>query len=252
MRGILVNVIGNVDDDIQADHINRAEGRRSGPTNDWARHSIDFFNRESALPHQCDGLQRRKQADAIRDEIGSVFRTHNAFSQHHFGEPLKFGKRLRIGLRRCNDFEQLHISRRIEEVRAKPVAPEIITVIFGQRCDRKPGCVGCHKRPWSASGVDSRQQLLLNRGFFNDSFDNPVGFLDTSQVLIKIAYANPPDVLRHEKRRRRTVLQRSQSGLSLFGGHIQQEHGYSGVCQVCGDLRAHRARAKYCRFLDHQ
>src|SRR2546428_333928 len=81
ISGILEDVAGNVDEDIQADHIDRAESRRLGSANQGSRQPVNFFDRESALPHQLNGLQRSKQADPIRDEIGGVFRAHDPFAQ---------------------------------------------------------------------------------------------------------------------------------------------------------------------------
>src|SRR5207249_7015787 len=47
--------------------------RSSDLANQGSRQPVNFFDRESALPHQLNGLQRSKQADPIRDEIGGVF-----------------------------------------------------------------------------------------------------------------------------------------------------------------------------------
>ena len=240
-----------MDEDIQADHIDRAESRRLGSANQGSRQPVNFFDRESALPHQLNGLQRSKQADPIRDEIGGVFRAHDPFAQDDFGESLKFRERVGVRFGRRNDFEQLHISRRIEEMRSKPALPEIVAPVLCKSGDREARSVRRHERAWLSGRVDGLEQFPFDFEVFHHGFDDPIGILDASDVVVEGAYADLPYVFWHEERRRRALFEATQSGSSLLLSHVQQKYGQAGIRHVPGDLRSHRARAENRNFPDH-
>jgi len=128
-----MDVVCHVDKDVQADHIDCAERRCLGTADEGSRQPVYFFDRETALLHQLNGLQRGKQPDAVRDEVRRIFRVDDPFSKHDVGKSFEFRKRCAIGFRSWNHFQQFHVSGRIEEMRSKPVPPEILASAFSER-----------------------------------------------------------------------------------------------------------------------
>ena len=76
------------------------------------------------------------EADVIADEVRRVLGNHDAFAQTMVGKMRHCVHDLRQGLRRRNHFEQMQISRRVEEVRAEPVLSEVVAAPFGERRNR--------------------------------------------------------------------------------------------------------------------
>ena len=75
-------------------------------------------------------------ADAVGDEIGRVLGAHYALAQYavaEIGERIEdFGPRGRAG----NQFDQLHVARRVEEMRAGPMLLEFGGEAGGDLADR--------------------------------------------------------------------------------------------------------------------
>ena len=92
-----------------------------------------------------------------------------------------------IGVGRGNHFQQAHVARRIEEVRAKPVAAEIVGEAFGDLGHRQAAGVGGDDGAGLANGFDLAQQLALDLQVFDDGFDDPVDFGELRQIVFEVA-----------------------------------------------------------------
>jgi hypothetical protein len=68
---------------------------------------------------------------------------------------------VRLRLRCRDDFQQVEIARRVEEVGAEPVLPEIVAPPFGERGDRNARRVGTDNRAGAARGINLLQQAAL-------------------------------------------------------------------------------------------
>ena len=81
-------------------------------------------------------------ADAVGDEIGRILGAHHALAQRavaEIGERVEhFGPRGRAG----NQLDQLHVTRRIEEMRAGPMLLEFGGEPGGDLADGQAGGVG--------------------------------------------------------------------------------------------------------------
>ena len=127
---------------VEADDIGGAEGGRLGPADGRAGAGVDFLDGHAEAGHQRERSEHGKGADAIGDEIGSVLGADDAFAEAaiaEIGERVEdFGRSGRAG----NQFDQLHVARRIEEMRAGPMLLEIVVEAFGDLADGQAGGVG--------------------------------------------------------------------------------------------------------------
>ena len=80
-----------MNEDVEADHIHRAECRCFRASDERPGQSVDFLDRESALLHQLNRFESGKKSDSIRDEIRSVVRMHHAFAKRNLCELFEFG-----------------------------------------------------------------------------------------------------------------------------------------------------------------
>ena len=74
-----------------------------------------------------------------------------------------------------DDLDELQVARRVEEVRAEPVPPEIVAASLGERRDRNARRVRRDDRARPADGVDALEQRALDVELLDDGFDDPVG-----------------------------------------------------------------------------
>ena len=137
----------------------------------------------------------------------------------------------------------MQIPRRIEEVRAEPVPPEVLATAFGQRRKWNPRRVrtddGSGLR--TASTRSSRARLTSNRSTTASTIQSAV---ERSRVL-----SNPPVTMRLA-----TSASKNGSGFSAFARfspfappsvvEVEQRHRQAGVGDVRGNLRAHRPGAE--------
>ena len=67
----------------------------------------------------------------------------------------------RIGFRRGNDFQQPHVTRRIEEMCSEPGAAKVVGKSFGNFADRQAAGVGRDDGARLADGFDFLQQSCV-------------------------------------------------------------------------------------------
>ena len=97
----------------------------------------DFLDRHIERLHLIDRVHHRERADAVGDEVRRVFRPHDALAEplvaNFFQRREHFGARFRAR----DQFHQLHVARRIEEVRPGPVLLKILRAAFGDQVNRQ-------------------------------------------------------------------------------------------------------------------
>jgi len=94
------------------------------------------------LLHQSHHVEYGKCADAVCDEVGSVFCQHDALAELCVAKVGNGFRSARVGIGRGDEFKQAHVARRIEEVGAKPGAAEVGRKSLGDFCHGKPAGVG--------------------------------------------------------------------------------------------------------------
>ena len=115
------------------------ERRRLRPAQRGAGADVDFFKRHAQVAHQVNGIQHRVRADAVGDEMQSILGDDDSLAKLVIAE---MGERLdHVGLRggTGNNFDELQVARRIEEVRACPVVLPLCRQAFGDAVHGETG-----------------------------------------------------------------------------------------------------------------
>ena len=97
----------------------------------------------------------------VADEVRRVLGDDDALAEMMIGEVGDRGDDGGIGLRRRNQLEQPQVARRVEEVRAQPVAAELVAAALRQRADRNARGVGADDRAGPARGLNPGEQRCL-------------------------------------------------------------------------------------------
>ena len=166
-----------------------------------------------------------------------------------------FGRSFRAG----DDFDEFHVARRIEKVRAGPVLLELFRQTFGDEVNGQAGGVGGDDGTGLAELCDFGEQAAFDFQIFGDDLDDPVGVGDARKIVFKIADGNFGSESGREK----------CGGLGFFGGveagehdfvavggsgvfrnDVEQQAGEAGVGKMSGDACAHGAGAENDCFLD--
>ncbi len=139
---ILRHVRNHMPEDIEADEVDGAEGGRARPAHGLSGERVDFFDGQVHLLHQSHHVEYGKCADAVCDEVGSVFCQHDALAELCVAKVGNGFDQRGVGIGRGDEFKQAHVARRIEEVGAKPGAAEVGRKSLGDFCHGKPAGVG--------------------------------------------------------------------------------------------------------------
>ena len=159
----------------------------------------------------------------------------------------------------ANDFDEFHVARRIEKVRAGPVLLKFFGQAFGDQMDRKAGGIGGNDGAGLAELRDLGQQAALDLQIFGDHFDDPVRIGDARQIILKIADRYFGSQRGRKKRGGLRFFRGFKAGehdfVAIGGGgvlrnDVEQQAGQAGIGKVCGDARAHGAGAENNGFLN--
>ncbi len=162
----------------------------------------------------------------------------------------------RVRLGRGNDLQQPHVARRVEEMRSEKALRHPVrrrSQGSGDLLDRQPGGIGGQHRARSQVRHHALQQRALDFEILGDRFNHPVALRQFGQVVFKVARREERGQSRLVKRCRLRFAQRVNRRHGQFvsrlravlGHHVEQQRRNSGIGQVSGDARAHRARAKH-------
>ena len=166
-----------------------------------------------------------------------------------------------IRIWRRNDFQQPHVARWIEKVRAEPIPAEILRKSFCNFRHRQPAGIGGDNGSRPAHRLHFAQQLALQLQVFDHRFDDPVGAGHELQVIFKVANSDQPRQPRLKKGRRFRFSRAFQPGRGnavalipirpgICGNHVQQPAGNPGIGQVRGNPRPHGPRSQHRHAID--
>src|SRR5581483_2407981 len=159
---VSLHVVHYVPQHVQPDQINGAEGCRLRPAHGRARERVHLLDAQVQRLHQAHHVEHGERANAIGDEVGRVLRMDDALAQSNVAEVFDGRHRLAVRFRRGDDFQQAHVTRRIEKVRAEPVAAEIVGESFRNRAHRQAAGVGGDDRSRTPRGLHLPQQAALD------------------------------------------------------------------------------------------
>ena len=148
-------------------------------------------------------------------------------------------------LRRGNDLQQVQIARRVEEMGAEPVVPEIVAASFRERRARNPGRVGADDRSRAPRGVDLFEETSLYIQPLDNGLDNPVALPDAQQISVEAAGCDQFPCVGREGRVRLQPAGAFEALRRGVGRHIEQQGRHAGVGEMGGNLGSHGAGAKH-------
>ena len=271
VRNIFVDVADHVQEDVDADNIREAKRRRPRPAERGTGAGVHFLKRHAQFVHQADRIQHGKRSDAVADEIRSILGDDDALAElvvAEFGESFDH-----LGARRRsrNNFDELQVARRIEEMRARPVLLPFLGHPFRDAAHGQAGGIRGDDRAGLANLRDAREERALDFEIFGDDFDDPVRLGAKFQVIFEIAGDDAILEAPREKcgrpgldgggeaRANNAVADigscEGQPALLLLGRKlrrrdVQQRAPDAGIGDVRGNPRAHGARAQDHDFFD--
>ena len=156
-----------------------------------------------------------------------------------------------VGGRAGNYLDQVQIARRIKEVRAQEMAPQLFPESLGDTGQWNAAGVAGEDRAGRAHRFDFRQQMALDVEVLSDCFEDPVAVANGAEVILEIAGLNEAGRGRSEER----------GGFLLHGGiealhrrriavgltrhdDIEKKSGHAGVGEVRRNPRPHGSCAQ--------
>ena len=123
-RSLVVGAHG-VGEYVHPGEIGGAEGGGGGPRQSLPRDGIDVLHAQAVALHGVSGVDGREDEDAVGDEVGGVLAPHHPFAETLLGEPLEVEENGLIGVGAGHQLEQVHVPRRIEEMRAEETGAHV-------------------------------------------------------------------------------------------------------------------------------
>ncbi len=268
---IFVKIANNVSENIDANNIRGSERGGFRPADSGTGTRVHFFDGHAKFGHHAQRVEHGKSADAIGNKIWRVFRDHDAFAERAIA---KFAERLqnfRRGGFAGNQFHQFHVARRIEKVRAQPVAAEIFAAAFFDAVDRQAGSIrgnDCAGR--AMNSIRERSERLISKfsataSTIQSAFAHQSRLSSKFPVMIRCARAGSEKCRGPRFQRgfepsardaiadfgtRERQASRFFRGVQFGGNDIEQKSFHAGVREMRGDSRAHRACAENHRAID--
>ena len=253
--GLGVEVVRHVAEHVEADHVRRAERGALGVADERAGERVKFLHRVRARRQRLHRAEDGVGADAVAHEVRHVVGHHDALAEVHPPELRHALHHGGVGVGRRDEFEQLEVARRVEEVRAEQPLAEALAPPLADLADRDAGRVGADHGGVGGRGLDPFHQPALHVEPLDHRLDDEVGILDPVEVLVEVAEAHAGLGGVVEKRRRVHLRQRRPCLLDEAVGRarladggrrdVEQIHRQACVGAVGGDLCAHRARAEH-------
>ena len=180
MRHEVVEIVCDVSPNIQAYDVEQTVAGALGQADERPGKRIDFFHRVIVLNRYLVSCRSVECADAVAYEVRSVFAEHDTLAESNVAICRDCAKQVGIGFRPRNNFHQMQIAGRIEEVRAKESAPEIGREAFANLSERNSAGVRCQDRIRFANLVHSTPEVPFYGEILGHRFYNPVAIEDFS------------------------------------------------------------------------
>ena len=182
-----------MEEGIETDQIQGAEGGALRPAHRRAGDRIDFFYAEPGLHHLAQGDKQAVGADAVGDEVRRILGEDHALAEPLLGKAAHGGDCLRLRQPSGDDLEQFHVARRVKKMRPQEMLAEGAVQMSRHRLDRDAGRIRADDRILPPPAGDLAEHLLLHIQSFRDGFDDPVGILDLGEIILHIARVNAGD-----------------------------------------------------------
>ncbi len=140
-QGVL-HGLDDVGHGVQADHVGGAEGRALGTAEFAAGEIVDDVKAEPEFLTLLDHRQNGEHAHAVGDKVRCVLGAHHALAQRGGEEGFEPVENGAVGVCGGNEFHQMHIARRVEEMHTAEAAAQFGVEPCRQSGDRQARGVG--------------------------------------------------------------------------------------------------------------
>ena len=199
---ILVQISHDVREHVQAHEIESAKRRRLWPAGRGPGDLVHFLDRIAVVEHRANRDQRAERADAVGDKVWPILRDDHAFAQTLVEKTKHRTRDFGFGPFGANQFHQMHIARRIEEVHAEKVRAKIFRASFGKLLEWNTAGVRSNDRAGPALLLDLLVQAAFDFEVLDDCFDDQIAIFQLRQVVFKVSYADERSEIGSEEGRR--------------------------------------------------
>ena len=254
--GGLTEVAGDVVDDVQAREVGGAEGGAAGAAQRGAGQLVDLRGGQSSPLHVVHGADDAVHADAVGDEARHVVRDDDALAEGGLRELAEGLGDLRVGLGGGDDFQQVQVAGRVEEVRAHEAALEVLAAALDLEVHGDAAGVAADDRGFLGDLLHAFPQAAFGVEFLDDRLEDPVGVLEVLEVVFEVAGRDQGGAGGVHEGGGAGLEGALDAGLGqevpvgvVRQDDVQQHHGNPGVGELRGDGGTHHARADNGSFL---
>ena len=236
---------------VEADHIGGAVGGALRTPDDWAGQRVDDVKTKPQALCVMHHRQDREDADAIGDEIRGVASTHDAFAEARDQPRFEIVEQHRVGGLRCDQFDQMHVAGRIEEVDAAEARAQGLGQRFGQALDRQSRGVRGDDRLRRNERRDLPIEIVFPLDLLGNRFDDQIAVAQLFEVLGVVGGVDVGDTILAAQGRRLELAQCVDGavddcvGVAFLGWQVEKQHRHFGIGEMRGNLRAHHTRPEY-------
>ena len=197
-------------------------------------------------------------ADPVGDEIGRVLGADAALAQRGRQEGLELVEHFGRGVGSGDQFDQVHIARRIEEMHAAESGAQRLRNAFAEPADRQARGIAAEDRVRADEGRDLRVQVVLPVHALGDRLDHQFALAQPLEVFVVVGGLDESGQVRMTERRRVHLLQaldgaqRHPVARPLAGRQIEQQHAHARIDQMGRNLRPHHPGAQHRDFPDDE
>jgi len=152
-----------------------------------------------------------------------------------------------------DQFGQVHVARRVEEVHAAETVAKLFRKNLSQLVDSQAGCIAGQHCVCRHERGDLLVQVLLPVHPLGDGLDDQVAILELFQPGLVVGRGDGLGQGLAGQRRRAELgqvgqrLQHDAVRVAVLGGQVEQHRIDAGIGQVRGDLRAHDTGTEHGR-----
>ena len=187
---IFLQVLHYVSKHVEADKIEGAKGGGLGTADCGSRYLVDFFDRVAIVEHRAHRHQRAEGADAIRDEVRAILRHDYAFAQTFVKKAEHRARDFRFRPFGANQFDQMHVTRRIEKMHAEKVGAKILRASLGELFERNAAGVRSDDRSQPALLLDLFVEAAFDFEILDYRFDYQVAVFQFRQIVFEVSHGN--------------------------------------------------------------
>ncbi len=243
---------------VEPDHVGGTEGAGRSAAQFLAGQVIDHVDRQAEFLRLMHGRQHAEHADPVGDEVRRILGAHHALAQRGGQEAFELVDDLRTGGDGRDQFDQMHVARRVEEMHAAEALLQLRAEAFGQGGDRQARGVRRENRLRRDVRRDLLVQVVLPVHPFGNRLDDQVAAFQQLQIVFVVRDFDVGGVILVAERRRAELFQvvdRAQHDAVLrtfLGRQVEQHHRHPGIDAMGGDLRTHHAGAEYRNFFNNE